>query len=380
MIKKVGVFYQYLPPDPFATSLRGESFIKALLDRGVNVTAHTSSYTSLDFEGLKVKSYRDVIRSRSKSNILRLCSELILGLRVAINIIFNKKDDLFLISSPSYFSAIFIALVLYLKKIPYVLDVRDTYPEAFLDSGVLKSNSFIYRILVFISKKLYGKACLNLAATKGLSDQISNLCNKAQVIVAYNGFPSFLMEVDCKKNDRFTVCFHGTLGYFQDVELLLKVSHFLEFHNIDVVIIGDGRKSNLLNGVLPSNVRYLGGLPFSETIIHISKCHLGLCFRTNDMLSKGAFPVKVWEYIGLAIPSIITPFCEAGEFVVTNGCGLQFFGNDPNHIAEEILKISDFSSDDYFLLSDSCRHLRDNYTRENQSRVTVDEIFRFLGD
>jgi glycosyltransferase involved in cell wall biosynthesis len=49
----------------------------------------------------------------------------------------------------------------------------------------------------------------------------------------------------------------------------------------------------------------------------------------------------VWEYLGLEIPSVITPICEAGTFVERHGCGVQLPAGDHEAIRRTIQKLRD---------------------------------------
>ena len=159
------------------------------------------------------------------------------------------------------------------------------------------------------------------------------------------------------------MCFHGILGQFQDVESVLEVAKRLGEHDIDVVVIGYGVKSALLQEATIPNLHYLGRLTFDETIDVVAGCHLGLCLRRNDEISRDALPVKVWECLGLGIPSVVTPICEAGEFLQKNGCGVQFEAGEIDSIADWIIGIRD-DARRYADMAAACRNVRQQFTRE----------------
>lgn len=375
MISNVGTFYQYLPPEPFGTSLRADAFLRALLKVNAVVDVYTTTQDSnLVHDDLRILSFKNILNDRSRSGFIRLLAEIFIGLRVGLNIFFKKKYDYFVVSSPSYFASIIIVLFLRLKKIPFVFDVRDTYPEALIHSKVISQKSLIARALFFITKKTYGNAFLVLAATKGLSEQILSLEPSSNVYVSYNGYPSSFKDLNPIKFKRFTLCFHGTLGYFQDIELLIKTASIVESYNIDVIVIGAGRKEALFYSTIPNNLKYLGGLSFTKTIEEVSKCHLGLCFRTGDPLSSSAFPIKVWEYIGLGIPTLITPHCEGGKFVTEYGCGYQFSEGDVGAIVDTVIDLAITNKDRHTGMVKCAVDIRDAYTRELQSELAVDKI------
>jgi glycosyltransferase involved in cell wall biosynthesis len=99
----------------------------------------------------------------------------------------------------------------------------------------------------------------------------------------------------------------------------------------------------------------------------------------NNKISQDSFPVKVWEYIGLGIPSIVYPESEAGEFLSSRNCGVQLSSNKVDDIAEIILNIKSNNSL-YEVMAESCRLNRISYTRETLSKNFSEILGTFLKD
>ena len=376
--KNIGVFYQHLPPDPFGTSLRGKAFIEAFSNNSFNLDVFTTTYpTTISVNNINLKVHKSFLNARSSSTLVRLFSELVLGISFFFKILFSKKYDLFVVSSPSYIASICIVVSLWIRRTNYIYDVRDIYPEALSYSGVLRDGSMAYRLFTRITKCIYKKSFMVLAATQGLKNKISQTEPSCQVLLAYNGFPMDFLNIKITKFKRFTLCFHGTLGYFQDIELLIRLAREVDSFGIDIIVIGNGRKRFLFDSSLPSNLTYMGGMSSNETINLVSRCHVGLCFRTNDPLSIDSFPIKAWEYLGLGLPSLITPISEAGSFMVDRGCGFQFTGE---HIQPIVSKIIAMSDDDtlYSQMVDNLIKVRKEFTRENLAHFAVKTIFHKL--
>ena len=95
----------------------------------------------------------------------------------------------------------------------------------------------------------------------------------------------------------------------------------------------------------------------------VSRCHLGLCLRRADEVSRDAFPIKVWEYIGLKIPSLVTPECEAGDFVEKHRCGMQFSAGDTQSMLTTILTLRE-QPGRLAAMSAACERAGRGFTRE----------------
>ncbi|MFD1766104.1 glycosyltransferase family 4 protein [Sphingorhabdus buctiana] len=289
--------------------------------------------------------------------------ELRLGIKASVAVLsLRPKASLVIISSPAYLTALILAFAARARSLPYILEIRDIYPEVYSGAGLIREGSLVFAILSRLSNSMYSGASHIIAATDGLARHIAARVDNGKVSCVYNGFPETLLNLEIRKNKRFTLCFHGVMGYFQDVDTLVAVARAVESHQIDVLVIGYGRKEIILKDA-PDNLHFAGRLPFLETIKAISACHVGLCLRIDDPISQDSFPVKVWEYIGLGIPAIITPHCEAGAFVERHQCGFQI---ETGNIETILGKILDLRNNRMRLeeLSQNCRKIAPAFTRE----------------
>jgi glycosyltransferase involved in cell wall biosynthesis len=362
-------FFQELPPDATAVALRGHTILAALAASDLLAQIHLQAFTTTalahpisDVELVTLDIEKIENRARLSS---RLFSELRMGWLLARKIrAVRKHCDLVLISSPSYVTALVVTFFARLHKLRYVLDLRDIYPQVYAEAGLLRRRSLAYRFLDRQSTHMYRGAVRVLAATRGLKREVLDQAPNTQVDVVYNGFPAALSLRVASKYERFTVCFHGVLGFFQDVEALIEVARRLGPAGIDVVVIGYGRKQELLEKAGLANLRFLGRLSFDQTIVEIERCHVGLCLRLDDGVSKDAFPVKVWEYIGLGMPAIVTPLCEAGDFLEDLGCGYQFPSGKIEAIERAIFELRNCAGH-YNRLVGNCRRQSQPFTRES---------------
>jgi len=369
---KTAFIFQHYPPFAGAGARRAMSIIK-------NYVAYNSKnkdkfylFTSeilAEEENVIVKYSKLSNKGNKRSFILRALEEIIFGLRIALHIAIKKYDRVIL-SSPSYLATIPISFALFLRKTPYVIELRDIYPESFAEAKIIKKNSYIYKFLKAISNKIYSNSIGIICATDGLRKLIKPYKNLPQIDVIYNGFDVHIDSLKIEKYSEFTVCFHGVLGVFQDIEGLVTVADKLKQFNINLIVIGYGIKEKLLKS--SSNIKFLGKKSHEDTIKIISKCHLGLSLRNDDEISVNSFPVKIWEYIGLGIPSIISPISDAGNFVERNGFGQQVKFGNYDQIVNIILeqKISnnfEFSN-----------RVNQEYSRKNTGRAVAKKIEEYF--
>lgn len=380
MKKSLAFFFQHMPPYSGAAALRGQSIVRALpeLLPDAEIVVYTSTPKAHAIEGVDVVPLKVAEVENSQGLKQRILGELRLGYAAARQMFSgSRKADLAVISSPGYIAALVQVFFARWHRVPYVLEMRDIYPQVYAEALLLDRRSLLYSFFNYLSCWMYRHAELVLCATKGLAREVLKVEPEACVKHVYNGFPADLADRRPEKYSRFTVCFHGILGFFQDVETLLLVAAKLADHDVDVVAVGYGRKESLLQTAQLSNLRFLGRLPFEQTIAEIERCHVGLCLRLDDDISKDAFPVKVWEYLGLGMPSIVTPPCEAGDFLLEHECGLVLNSGDVDGIVSAILKVRHESR--YLQrLSVSCRKLASQYTREQTGAAAAAAVAEVL--
>jgi glycosyltransferase involved in cell wall biosynthesis len=336
------VFYQHMPPFPGGAALRGNAVVDALGatlgPRGYRVRVVTAAGEPRKDDTVEVEVLASADVENAAKLLQRIAGELRLGWQAGRRLTRGRPAGAY-ISSPAFLTALVATLWCRARRVPYVLEVRDVYPQVYMHAGLLSESSLVYRLLLAASRFMYAGARRIIVVTQGLRAIVASLVQGVDVACIYNGYPQSLRDLRPPKHERFTVCFHGVLGFFQDIETLIALAARLAAHDIDMVVIGYGRKETLLRGELPPNLRFLGRLAFDRTVAEVARCHLGLCLRLQDEISRDAFPIKVWEYLGLGMPSIVTPPCEAGRFVEENGCGMQFPAGDIEAILHAILAL-----------------------------------------
>lgn len=321
---KILYFTPYFSPQSEAAATRAYWFYKILDEAG-----HTVSILNATKFKLRPASNKD-------RAIIRLLKENLTGIELFFRII-ASRNDVIILSSPPFFSVLWGAFGAIASGQKYILDVRDLYPEIFFELNMIKENSVFGWLAKEFTKFLYRRACSIMTVTQGLCREIEKYKGKTPHLVM-NGYDPdiFFPGRPEEKFGRFTLVFHGILGRVQNIDTLLKLAKELEPDDLDIIVAGDGPKSQEIINENRTNIRFLGNLPYSEIPALLRKCHVGLSFRTDDKIGKEAFPVKVFEYIGCGLPVIMSPPGEAGAIVQENSLGLEFENADFCKMADAI--------------------------------------------
>lgn len=324
-------------PGGNAAAVRLGSFVEALSERhDVHVLTAEPGLDSPEPDVTRVASLAQSNRHRLWR---RMLMDALFGGVAALRVA-RTRPDVVLVSSPVFLTALLTSLAARLTRRPFVLDIRDPYPEVLVAAGVLSEGSISERVLRRSADWMYRSASRVTTVTPGFASIIrgGETSSNIDVDVVANGFPAWIADSKAAKYERFTLAFHGNLGTMQDVKALVALAHEISADDIDILVVGTGSAQEDLRDA-PENLIYLGELGFAETIDAVQGAHVGLSFRHDDVVSRYSFPVKVYEYIGLGIPVIIAPECDAGEYIERAKAGLYFRDLDVLAIAQGVRKL-----------------------------------------
>lgn len=390
---KIAIITSNYYPKVNAGTIRIDSFIKKLSKKNeIDLKIYTSVKNNKKIHNAEnEKNYEDSIKTyrvgtdvSNKSNILiRIFSELFSSILLFFYILF-AKTDIFFVTSPSFIFAYMTYIVCKIRRKKYILDIRDLYPKALFKSGVLKEKSLKAKILLKMEKKIYDNSHFIITVTEGLEEHIKSITQK-EVYLIRNGYdPNVFYKKEKTKNNEFSLVFHGIMGRFQDTDYIVKYAEYIKNQNINdikIEIAGDGiKKEDFLKQIeekkLKDIIKYNGYLEQNDIVKLINRCHIGFSPRTNDEISKTAFPVKVYEYLACGLPVIVSPQGECSEMLEKNKCG---FGVD-----FDILKLHNFilslkeNKNLYSNYSENAVNLSKNFNREEIAEELYKKIIRML--
>ena len=372
--RSILVFSQNYYPSSLADSVRIIPVIEYLLQHEfiIHLLTQTQESLKLRNEQLNISLLKFVKPNNTDNSIIRLIKEVLLGVEIFIRILFTTKCEYYFFTSPPFISCYIGSLCTLLKGGKIIFDVRDIYPDIYVKQGLIRENGFIHKNITLLEKFIYRKSYVVLAATAGLYEIIKSRTQSTCVLFR-NGYSKYF-KISQNKNQNFSIIFHGNLGKFQNIELLVEVIREINLVAplIKFYAVGSGPKEVLLNLFKSPNFEFYGRLSNERTAELVNRCHLGLSLRDDSQISIDAFPVKLYEYIGAGLPSIATPICEGGE-VLSN---LKIGYNVPNDKTEIINLILSLYKNDllYYSMINNIIACRESFGREKTVMDVFDRI------
>ena len=267
--------------------------------------------------------------------------------------IFIKRHDRIIVSSPQFLPVISGFLIAKLKRIPFILEIRDLWPESIVELGAIKKDSIIIKSLFSIAKYVYKKSALIVVVTKTFKEYLIEYgINKDKIIVIENGFnfertlkPNKDKDIVRKEynipNNNFTISYIGTIGMSHGIEIILEAAILIK--DVNFLIIGEGSEKQALKKEASTrkikNLFFIDNISWQE-IININQIiNANLVHLRNLELFKTVIPSKIFESMALRKPILAGLVGESLEIIKSSNCGVQVIPEKANSLANEIVKL-----------------------------------------
>jgi glycosyltransferase involved in cell wall biosynthesis len=262
----------------------------------------------------------------------------------------ERRPDVVIVSSPTFFSVITAWVWCTPRGIPWVFEVRDLWPAVFVELGVLK-NRFVIWSLERMELFLYRRATRVVTVTKSFKDHIARRgIDAAKIGVVTNGVDldrfapgprdrEFARAVGL--DGKFVVLYLGAHGISHALARMLDAAERLrDLEDVRFVFVGEGAEKEALvadakrRGL--GNVVFRDGVPKDEVIRWYRLADVGLVPLRNVALFTTFIPSKMFELLACGVPVVGSVAGEAAEILAASGGARVVPPEDVDAIVREI--------------------------------------------
>lgn len=254
-------------------------------------------------------------------------------------------------SSPSLPAAAGAAVVAFVKRASFVLEVRDLWPGSAVAMGLVRRGSMIYRIARALEWFCYRRAAHIIALTDGIRDAIvATGIPAARVTLITNGVDQLdapLVAVDVPvPADAFVAMYVGAHGTYSSLGTVLDAAQALrDDPSVRFVLIGGGDQKPALQADAArrglTNVVFVDPVPKRDVPAWLARADVCLLPYQDRALFAGALPNKTFDYMGAGKPIIAAvPAGELSRLVEAAGCGIAIAPEDPGAMADAIRRLA----------------------------------------
>lgn len=394
----IWIFNHHALTPEMSGGTRHYDFAKELVKRGHNVTIVASSFhyskykemrnygdkeylieiiENIRFVWIKTPLYYGNGINRVKnmfsytSKVLRYIPKL--GLTKP-NIIIGSSVHLF---------AVFAAYRLSLKyKTPFIMEVRDLWPQTLIDMGISKWHPFIL-LLGWVEKYLYKKADRIISNLPYAYDYIGQFVKRDKFEWISNGVDlSNIGYVRKEKSEKFIISYTGAIGIANNLQILLDVAKRLKNKkDIYFRIVGEGAEKEKLKKFVKEedlyNVSIENAVPKNE-VYDILKNSDVLYFNLKDspVFNYGISSNKLYDYMASGRVIIFSSKAKNNPIKEANA-GFSIMPDDIDSLENTILEVYSLSQEEKNNIGKKIR----KYTEDNYSIETlVDKLEVLLKD
>ena len=331
---KILFLSHYFPPEVNAPATRTYEHCKRWVEQGHEVTviscvphhpmgeAYPGYHNRWWFEenkdgirAIKIKTY-----ITANEGFLKRTLNYVIYMMMAIVIApFLPKTDVVISTSPQFFNGLAGYFVSRLKRVPWLLEVRDLWPESILAVGAIKNKSLI-ALLEWLERFLYSRADHIVPVTEAFKGHIAARGAKPSAItVIRNGVNLDLFEKTQRNqalaqewslDNKFVAAYVGTHGLAHGLDTILAAAEILREHkDIVFLMVGDGaERARLLQQVTElnlTNVIMQSQQPKNMMPAIWSITDVSLVLLKKLDLFKTVIPSKIFESMAMSVPIIL---------------------------------------------------------------------------
>ena len=279
------------------------------------------------------------------------------------------KTDIIIATSPQFFTAISGKMLSVFKQRPWVMEVRDLWPDSIAAVGSMNKSSKPFKELKKIEHHLYLSASKIVVVTDSFKKYIikEHKIKPEKVGVFKNGVIANNLKKP-KLNDVMTlkeslglknkiiISYLGTHGLAHGLNFILESISKISNPDLHFLFIGDGaEKQNLIkySKTLDSkNFTFLESVSKSEIPLYIDISDYSLVNLKKSDEFKNVIPSKIFENIAMYKPILLGVEGESRKLIEDYEVGVAFEPENAQSFINAIHEIQKINRKDFILNCD----------------------------
>jgi len=266
------------------------------------------------------------------------------------------KTDVVIATTPQFFTALFGQFAAFLKRKPWIMEVRDLWPESIKAVDAIKHN----RVINFLEKielYLYRQADRIIVNTDSFKENISARgIDASKIDIVKNGvvlhrFPelprSERLERALGMEGKFVVGYLGTHGMAHKLSFILESAKSVKDKDIHFIFVGNGAQKEALleqkEQLNLTNVTMLPSVGKEAVKEYISLFDIALVPLRKNETFKTVIPSKIFENAAMGKPILLGLEGECQRLIESFEAGLCF---EPENEQDFIAKLTTLKSND----------------------------------
>ena len=298
------------------------------------------------------------------------------------------RTDIIVATSPQFFTAIAGRWLSFFKFKPWIMEVRDLWPESIAAVGAMNEGK-IYKFLEWVELRLYKSAKKIIVVTDTFKRKIAaRKIDVSKIDVHKNGVildlfeprpkDRELVEANPQFHGKKVFAYIGTHGMAHGLTFILNSLPKLQesLPQAHFLFIGEGaEKENLLKQAKDlnlDNVTFMPFVPKHEVVRYLSLMDVALVNLKKSDTFKTVIPSKIFEAAALQKPILLGLEGETKGIIESFNAGTCF---EPENEEEFILKCHEILREkQYAAFQKGCQKLAEAFDRKQIALQVLETI------
>jgi len=266
-----------------------------------------------------------------------------------------ERPDVVVATSPQFFCGLAGAVVSWLRWRPFVLEVRDLWPDSIVQLGQLRQ-PLVVRALEAVETALYRSAAGIVVNTRAFIDHIAGRgIARERIELVYNGIDPALFAPRARDEEllrahglegKRVVAYIGTLGLAHGLRTILDAADRMRSErDLAFALIGDGADRSSLEREIAQrnldNVHLLGLRPRAEVPAWIASSDVLLVLLRDLPVFRTVIPSKLFEFWAQERPVVLAaPEGECRTLLEQADAGMSIAPEDAGALADAIARVA----------------------------------------
>lgn len=291
------------------------------------------------------------------NGVRRIVDMVVFALVAAIHALCRHRPDIIVGSSPQPFAAFGAFAVAKLRRVPFVFEIRDLWPQTLVDLGGMRESAWSTKALYSLERLLISKSDVVVAVPPATDQYLSehsvpcrrlvHIPNGSATLHAEPASDESMKRHGVSRNNYFA--YAGSLGAANGVDALVEAMGHLPGDST-LLIMGDGperaRLEKVANELAPSRVLFTGQVAKGEAL-GMLRSSLANIFHLVDapVFRYGLSPNKLMDYLAAGRP-IVYAGPQVPNPASKSGVAIEAKPGDARSIAAALLEVTGLSADE----------------------------------
>jgi len=292
----------------------------------------------------------------NKGSARRILNYLSLMVSATVAALFVRKPDLVIATSPQFFCGWAGVWVSRLRRIPFILEIRDLWPESIVAVGAMRAGRWLH-FLEWLEKRMYAAATRIVTVGAGYRDQLIDRGVATESIdIVPNGVDRELfadrgggsaLRDKFDLGDAFVCSYIGTIGMGSGLEVVLRAARLLRDEgreDIVFMLIGDGAVREVLERTARQEglkrVIFTGRQDKRVVPDFLKMADACLVHLIRRDLFRTVLPSKIFEATAMKKPIILGVEGSAAQIVREANAGICIEPENEGELVEAVKRLA----------------------------------------